>query len=550
MGLRNSISKKFMVISGLVVLVLMTLTGRYLIENSVGSISNVIDSRGNALTNMMVSISKSYFEEYDYEALEDFANQMMQDSEVLFAGYFDEDDSAIGKTELNPDEFPDAFHIVAPVMDDSESKLGSLHVVFSLDALEKNKAETKKMVWISSILMIVLLVLSLSFLSVFVISRPLKKMMKTLEAVEAGNLDHNVNVNSSDEFGQMAKALNNAIDSMGKVFAESEESRVREAENATELKNNVDEILGGVDAASSGDLRYGISISGDDAIVDLNKGLDTFFSELNSNIELIDDNATTLSISSKETFEISNRIVSLAKDNSEQASSLSESADNVSFGVQAVAAATVELSASITEIAQNSAGAIQIVSSAVETASVAGESINRLRESGNEINTDVATITKIASQTNLLALNATIEAARAGDAGKGFAVVAEEVKDLARETGEAAEAIKTRIQTIQSDTANAVNSIERIVEIITEIQDLQAAIGSAVEEQSATTSEIERSMTNATTEMDLITGRISGLAASSNDTSDGLTSIQSSQEALMMISAELKNLAAHYQKKT
>jgi methyl-accepting chemotaxis protein len=45
-----------------------------------------------------------------------------------------------------------------------------------------------------------------------------------------------------------------------------------------------------------------------------------------------------------------------------------------------------------------------------------------------------------------------IEAARAGDAGKGFAVVATEVKELAKQTAEATEDIRGRIEGIQSST--------------------------------------------------------------------------------------------------
>ena len=71
-------------------------------------------------------------------------------------------------------------------------------------------------------------------------------------------------------------------------------------------------------------------------------------------------------------------------------------------------------------------------------------------------------IQDIAEQTNLLALNATIEAARAGEAGKGFAVVATEVKELAKQTAEATEDIRQRIEAIQNSSHEAIQSISEI----------------------------------------------------------------------------------------
>ncbi|WP_425283689.1 methyl-accepting chemotaxis protein [Geodermatophilus dictyosporus] len=90
-----------------------------------------------------------------------------------------------------------------------------------------------------------------------------------------------------------------------------------------------------------------------------------------------------------------------------------------------------------------------------------------------------------------------MEAARAGEAGKGFAVVATEVKDLAQETAKATEDITRRIQAIQGDTDRAVAAIARIDEVVSQISDYQTTIASAVEEQTATTSEMSRGVTEA-----------------------------------------------------
>lgn len=55
-------------------------------------------------------------------------------------------------------------------------------------------------------------------------------------------------------------------------------------------------------------------------------------------------------------------------------------------------------------------------------------------------------INDIVNKTELLSFNASVEAARAGEHGKGFAVVAEEVGNLARMSGSAAEEITTLIE--------------------------------------------------------------------------------------------------------
>ncbi len=65
----------------------------------------------------------------------------------------------------------------------------------------------------------------------------------------------------------------------------------------------------------------------------------------------------------------------------------------------------------------------------------------------------------IARQTQMLALNATIEAVRAGDAGKGFAVVASEVKDLSRQSDQAAVEIGEGIGKLQKAVQDSLQTI-------------------------------------------------------------------------------------------
>ncbi len=102
------------------------------------------------------------------------------------------------------------------------------------------------------------------------------------------------------------------------------------------------------------------------------------------------------------------------------------------------------------------------MSSVVENVSQSANIIKALGNSSDEVGNIVSVIDGIAEQTNLLALNAAIEAARAGEQGRGFAVVADEVRQLAKRTGEATKEISEKISSIQNETVKAVQSMDDV----------------------------------------------------------------------------------------
>jgi methyl-accepting chemotaxis protein len=160
-----------------------------------------------------------------------------------------------------------------------------------------------------------------------------------------------------------------------------------------------------------------------------------------------------------------------------------------------VAQSLGQMTAAISQISSNAQEATQTAHEAATTAAEISERFARLRESSAAVGDVVGVIDRVASQTQLLALNATIEAARVGEAGRGFAVVAGEVKDLARETANSTGDIRTRVQAIQAGTEEATTAVNRIVEIMSEISDRQTTIAAAVEEQTSTSTELRRILT-------------------------------------------------------
>ena len=253
-----------------------------------------------------------------------------------------------------------------------------------------------------------------------------------------------------------------------------------------------------------------------------------------------------LSSASEELSTTSQQLGTNSQQTTTQAAAVSAAAEQVSQNVQTVSTATEEMSASIKEISKNASEAAEVASSAARLAGATTTTMTKLSESSAEIGNVIKVITSIAEQTNLLALNATIEAARAGEAGKGFAVVANEVKELAKETAKATEDIGAKVQAIQHDAKGAVQAIDEITAVIGRINDIQNTIASAVEEQTGTTNEISRNISETAKGSSDIASNITGVANAATETQHSAAASLEAAQELSKLAVKLGEVVSQF----
>ncbi|NYJ02779.1 methyl-accepting chemotaxis protein [Nocardioides thalensis] len=324
------------------------------------------------------------------------------------------------------------------------------------------------------------------------------------------------------------------------------ERAAAEAAEAAESARQVAELLDYVKKIVDGDLTQTVPSCTDPNVSQMAEGLRSLTQALRESMAAIGDTAAQVAGASEDLTTVSATLGTGADHTSDLAGNVSSASEEVSASVATVASAAEEMSVSIREIAKNATEASRVASEAVVVADRARSTVHDLGDASSEIGAVIKTITSIAQQTNLLALNATIEAARAGDAGKGFAVVANEVKDLAQETAKATEEIRERIDAIQQGTTGAVGAIGEISEVIVQINEIQTSIAGAVEQQTATTNEIARSVTETATVSHTIAADIAQVAHAAGETQKGATTTAEAAASMASSASQLEKLVGAF----
>ncbi|MBU1043410.1 MAG: methyl-accepting chemotaxis protein [Candidatus Omnitrophica bacterium] len=282
--------------------------------------------------------------------------------------------------------------------------------------VEKNVESMGRMqVTTITITMIVIAIFLVIFALIIInaITQPATSMLKMLKdiAMGKGDLTKKIEINTSDEIGELGIYFNLFLEQMRSLISKILEMSNRVADSSDQFSSTSQQINSAV--AEMGQ-----------SVINIAKGANLQAGKIQEIEIVFKDLSTSLG--------------SVGVDTETAASQVVESTNSANEGRKSVLQ-LIDKMDKLTEAAIDSA-----------------EAIEKLKSSSAEVGEIVSTITSFADQTNLLALNAAIEAARAGDAGRGFAVVAEEVRKLAEGSSRAASKISHLIEQIIGDIDKAV----------------------------------------------------------------------------------------------
>jgi methyl-accepting chemotaxis protein len=333
------------------------------------------------------------------------------------------------------------------------------------------------------------------------ITSPIKQSIGLFESVSKGDLTRRLQLNRADEIGRLGKSTDAMADALAKTVAAIRGLSGSVDKSAVELSTVSHELLSQSQQMSSQS----------ESVASSTEEMSTNINTMAAAAEEMSTNVASISSASEEV--------------SVNTGTISGAAEQMSRSIAHVSESMTQITGTLQQVARDAREESQMTDRAAIMARDAGTTIQQLEHAASEINKVSEVIKTIALQTNLLALNATIEATSAGEAGKGFAVVAGEIKELALQSGQSAEDIARKIESVQASTRQAVKAIEGITALVNNINQSAGRISEAVELQTKAADQISGEVSQTRKGIENVARSIAEVAKGTTDMSSSTAEV-------------------------
>src|SRR5690625_1372074 len=344
-----------------------------------------------------------------------------------------------------------------------------------------------------------LLALAISIVLALTFGRHLRdsitQIIEKLNEFASGDFNVKLELNSKDEFGEVARSFNDMTESLQQTIKEVGDASIQVAAKAEQFSTSSAEVS----SATAGITRSIVHIS--DGMEEQNAATDEVHRLASYNLQNVEKTLHTIKAMVEQVGH----------------------ADEVSTkGFKEVAEVSEQMSLILTN-----------------SENITNE-ILELHEQIKTITDSIGSIKEIAEQTNLLALNASIEAARAGESGKGFAVVANEVRNLAEASNDTSVMIEEIVHSISEQIKETVQLIENNNDAVSEGQAQVEINGQTFEKITSSITNVKNSTDYTKQSVNKVVEHISRLAEEIDET----------HKIAETTSAESENIAATAEEQT
>nr|WP_232233513.1 methyl-accepting chemotaxis protein [Pseudomonas putida] len=228
-------------------------------------------------------------------------------------------------------------------------------------------------------------------------------------------------------------------------------------------------------------------------------------------------------------------------------SSMADEAQAESHAMQAALQQVVDIRQATDENSRASTQLAKLIEKLAGEVESGSQVIERLAKQSEQIEVVLTVIHGIAEQTNLLALNAAIEAARAGETGRGFAVVADEVRALASKTQSSTGDIQAHIVALQQGAKEAVATIGQAgrqasegLLVLRDNERRQQSVQAAVEQVHAAIGLATRAAEQQANGAQAVRGRVENIHAQAERSAEVVMQTTASSKVLDDLAAQLR----------
>ncbi|MDH0650185.1 methyl-accepting chemotaxis protein [Pseudomonas sp. GD03858] len=228
-------------------------------------------------------------------------------------------------------------------------------------------------------------------------------------------------------------------------------------------------------------------------------------------------------------------------------SGMADEAQAESHAMQAALQQVVDIRQATDENSRASTQLARLIENLAGEVQAGSQVIERLAMQSEQIEVVLTVIHGIAEQTNLLALNAAIEAARAGETGRGFAVVADEVRALASKTQSSTGDIQSHIAALQQGAKEAVATISQAgrqasegLLVLRDNERRQQSVQAAVEQVHAAIGLATRAAEQQANGAQAVRGRVENIHAQAERSAEVVMQTTASSKVLDDLAAQLR----------